>query len=140
MTRNKTFLPTLAELDALRDALLRAGSVALELDLGGTRLRMVPGGCGGGGEGVSADPAPAPPPARGIDSDGPGRLRLADPAGGAPFVTEGATVRDGQLVALLEVGAALLPVHARASGRIAAVLAADGEIVGYGTPLFRLAD
>ncbi|MFV0335183.1 MAG: acetyl-CoA carboxylase biotin carboxyl carrier protein [Tropicimonas sp.] len=136
MTRNKTFRPTLAELDALRDALLRAGSVALELELGGTRLRMVPGGGGG----VSADPAPAPPPARGIDSDGPGRLRLADPAGGAPFVTEGAMVRDGQLVALLEVGAALLPVHARVSGRIAAVLAADGEIVGYGTPLFRLAD
>lgn len=140
MSKTGPFRPTLAELDALRDALLRAGGAALELELGDMRLRMVPARTPMANRSASAHGTPTAAPARTIDSEGPGLLRLFDPAGGPQLVAPGDTVEADQIVALLEVGTALLPVCARAAGRIEAILAEDGDIVGYGTPLFRLAD
>lgn len=141
MSEVPSWRPDLAELDALRAALRRAGNASLELEVGGLRLRMMPTAAA---RPYPADAPPPPKPTLPVDtpvlvSNGPGILRLADPAGGAPFAPPGAEVNAGQIVALLQAGAALWPVEASRSGRIESVLAEDASIVGYGTPLFRLA-
>lgn len=129
--------PTLDEIDALRLALDAVGSVALTLEYGDVRLQIVPAA-----RAAVAPPAETPAaakPAPTINSDGPGILRLSDPSGGAAFVTAGCAIEEGQIVALLEVGTALLPLHADKAGRAAAILAAEGDLVGYGTPIIQLA-
>lgn len=134
-----TWTPTLAELDALRDALMRAGGATLDLSLGETRLVMEPALV------AAADPAPgapapeaAPAPAT-LDADGTGLLHLSDPAGGKPFALVGAPVDAGQIIAVLRAGKALFPVRASRAGTVASALHPDGTLVGYGTPLFTLA-
>lgn len=131
--------PTLAELDALRRALFRAGGTTLELSSGDVRITMVPAPVGAPATPPATTEAAEATPGREITSDGPGVFRPAAPLRDAPFVTPGTAVDEGQIVALLQVGTALLPVTSPAAGRIEAVLAEDGEVVGYGTPLFRLA-
>lgn len=132
MSGNITAGPTLEEIDALRLALEAAGGVALELEDGDVRLHIVPAAPSAGPP-VVAKPAPT------INSDGPGILRLTDPSGGAAFVTTGTAIEAGQIVALLEVGTALLPLHAEKAGRAEAILMAEGDLVGYGTPIIQLA-
>ena len=44
----------------------------------------------------------------------------------------------GQAVGLLQIGPLLLPVTAPLAGVVAAVLAAEGHAVGYGTALVEL--
>lgn len=55
-----------------------------------------------------------------------------------PLVPPGAVVRAGQVVGLLRIGALLLPVTAPQEGILAGMLAEQGTIVGYGTPLVEL--
>ncbi len=47
----------------------------------------------------------------------------------------GSAVEAGQVLALLQVGPLLLPVHAPAAGRLLAWQVAHGAAVGWGTPL-----
>jgi len=56
----------------------------------------------------------------------------------APLARPGATVRAGQTLGLLQVGALLLPVPAPHDGRVAGTLVAHGTAVGYGTALVEL--
>ena len=56
----------------------------------------------------------------------------------APLVRPGAAVRAGQPLALLQIGALLLPVVAPRNATIVGTLAAHGAIVGYATPLIEL--
>lgn len=53
-------------------------------------------------------------------------------------IEPGDEVAEGQLLALVALDDGLAPVHAPAGGTIDAVLAADGQIVDYGMPLFQL--
>lgn len=53
-------------------------------------------------------------------------------------IEPGDEVAEGQLLALVALDESLAPVHAPAGGTIDAVLAADGQIVDYGMPLFQL--
>lgn len=136
-----TWTPTLAELDALRDALMRAGGATLDLSLGETRLVMEPASTAAAGPAPVATataPAAAPAPAT-LDADGPGLLHLSDPAGGKPFAPVGAPVDAGQIIAVLRAGKALFPVRASRAGTVASALHPDGTLVGYGTQLFTLA-
>lgn len=52
----------------------------------------------------------------------------------------GARVQAGQALGLLQIGSLLLAVPAPADGSVHELLAADGAIVGYGTPLVALLD
>ncbi len=131
--------PTLDEIDTLRRALEAAGGVALELEYGEVRLHIVPMVRAAATAAMAAEPPAAARPALTINSDGPGILRLSDPSGGAAFVTAGSAIQAGQIVALLEVGTALLPLHAAEAGHVEAILAAEGDLVGYGTPIIQLA-
>ena len=139
MTDTPAPRPTLAELDALRDALIRAGGASLEIELGDLRVKMVPARPEQATTAAAAPQPPEQPAAITLNSNGPGILRLSDPAGGPPFAAAGTMVSDGQIIALLQAGAALWPVHATASGQIETVLANEGNVVGYATPLFQLA-
>jgi acetyl-CoA carboxylase biotin carboxyl carrier protein len=63
--------------------------------------------------------------------------RAAEP-GGTPFVTEDQPVRAGQQIAIVEAMKLMLPVEADRAGRVARILAADGDFVEYGTPLMSI--
>ncbi len=80
---------------------------------------------------------PAPTPT--LRSPGVGLLRLGHPSWPDLRVGPGTVVREGRLVAFLQVRALYLPVTATASGKIVRILAADGDPVEYDAPLFELA-
>lgn len=94
---------------------------------------------------TQATPPAAPGPA---PSAGPATLTIAASfhgvfyrgpgPGQTPFVQDGDTVEEGQTLAILEAMKVLNRVEADAPGRIVAVLAADGDAVAAGTPLFTL--
>ncbi|MCW0210738.1 MAG: acetyl-CoA carboxylase biotin carboxyl carrier protein subunit [Achromobacter sp.] len=67
-----------------------------------------------------------------------GLLRLAHDDRLPVRIEPGDEVAEGQLLALVALDESLAPVHAPAGGTIDAVLAADGQIVDYGMPLFQL--
>lgn len=140
MSNTDMTAPTLEEIDALRLALEAAGGISLELEFGAVRLHIVPAARIAAPAAGAVETFAAAKPAHTIKSDGPGILRLSDPAGGAAFVTAGSRIAAGQIVALLEVGTALLPLHAAEAGRAEAILANEGDLVGYGTPIIKLAD
>lgn len=52
----------------------------------------------------------------------------------------GTPVQPGQALGLLQIGPLLLPVLAPAAGIVLELLAADGAVVGYATPLVALHD
>jgi acetyl-CoA carboxylase biotin carboxyl carrier protein len=56
----------------------------------------------------------------------------------APLARPGADVGAGQTLALLQIGALLLPVTAPHDGVLAGPLVTHGTAVGYGTPLLQL--
>ena len=67
-----------------------------------------------------------------------GTFYAASAPGEAPFVSVGDTVKKGQTLCVLEAMKMMSEVPAPADGVIAEVLAADGELVGFDQPLFRL--
>lgn len=67
-----------------------------------------------------------------------GWLRLSHPLRTQALVQPGQQVRRGQALALLQIGAVLLPVSAPCAGRVARWLAQDGVRVGYGEPLLEI--
>jgi acetyl-CoA carboxylase biotin carboxyl carrier protein len=67
-----------------------------------------------------------------------GLLRLVHGDRLAIQIEAGDEVAEGQLLALVELDDSLAPVNAPADGVISAVLAAEGQIVDYGMPLFQL--
>jgi len=84
-------------------------------------------------------PALAGAPLASIKASGPGLFFSHHPDERKPWVTPGDSVRNGQLVGVLQIGHLLLPVRSQQDGQVSAVRAAEGEQVGYGQPLFDLA-
>lgn len=141
------------------EASLRGTDIALlEVQAPGVslRLRRVPDGSvvdkAAGSSPVPADApqdAPSHRPAEGAPKDqappscqvragSVGWLRLAHPLRTQALVQPGQVVRRGQALALLQIGAVLLPVSAPCAGRVARWLAQDGTRVGYGEPLLEI--
>lgn len=73
-----------------------------------------------------------------VPSPGVGNFLHAHPLQPVPPVRVGAHVRQGQVLGFLRIGMMLLPVASTGDGILSEVLAADGALVGYGTPLFSL--
>ena len=67
-----------------------------------------------------------------------GTFCAASAPGAAPFAPVGTAVKKGQTVCILEAMKMMSEVPAPADGVIAEVLAADGKLVGFDQPLFRL--
>jgi acetyl-CoA carboxylase biotin carboxyl carrier protein len=56
----------------------------------------------------------------------------------APLAPCGSRIRAGQTVALLQIGALLLPIGAPRDGSVTGVLVPHGTLVGYGTKIIEL--
>jgi acetyl-CoA carboxylase biotin carboxyl carrier protein len=91
--------------------------------------------------------APAPEDAAAADASagvvavtapGVGTFLRAHPLHDVPLADRGETVSAGQAVALLQVGALLVPVAAPVGGLVVDAVAGDGTLVGYGDRLFEL--
>jgi acetyl-CoA carboxylase biotin carboxyl carrier protein len=67
-----------------------------------------------------------------------GRFLHAHPLQDAPLALPGKRVRAGQALGLLQVGMLLIPVTAPRDGVVAAIVAADGALVGFGDRLVDL--
>ena len=74
-----------------------------------------------------------------VTSPGVGLLLCAHPLRDEPLVDAGDRVAAGQVLALLRIGAILVPVPAPCPGIVTAILAADGALVGFGDPVLELA-
>ena len=119
-----------------------------ELETGSLKLSVTKGGRGRANAAPAAQPVPAtaqpaPPPAA---APRPGHLAVESPMvgtfyagpnpGAAPFVEEGVRVEPETTVGLIEAMKVFTAVAAGAAGTIVDVLAADGQAVEYGQPLF----
>lgn len=90
---------------------------------------------------VATVDVPLPPqtrPLREVRAGSVGVLRLSHPLHQQALVHSGQKVQRGQTLALLQIGMALLPVPAPGDGVIGRILAAEGAVVGYGTPLLEI--
>jgi acetyl-CoA carboxylase biotin carboxyl carrier protein len=67
-----------------------------------------------------------------------GTAYLAPQPGTPPFVAVGDTVRDGQVLLLIEAMKVMNQIHAPSAGRVSQILVADGAPVEYGQVLLVL--
>ena len=128
----------LARIQQLTEWLAGTDIAVLELRTPDMQVRL------GRGAGPSKDVPVAPPPASQagtpnvVKSGSVGVFLPAHPLDAAPLAPVGTRVAAGQTVALLRVGALLLPVNADVAGTVMAVPAAPGQPVGYGSALLEL--
>ena len=138
---------TQPELFALMDKFTAGGLTRLEYEAGGARLVLEKSASG------QAGPAPVPaavpaaaaapePPAgeEGACIKAPlvGTFYVAPQPGAAPFAAPGARLKKGEPVCVLEAMKMINQVPAPCDCEVLAVLAKDGELVGFDTPLFRI--
>lgn len=119
-------------------ATMAAAGVA-RLELTGPDLRLVLG------RGASAEPAAVELEAEtvaseaqtiGVAAPGVGTFLRAHPLHHTALAAEGETVGAGQPIAVLQVGALLLPVVAPVAVVVRGARVEDGTLVGYGDRLF----
>ena len=88
---------------------------------------------------VAAQPEAAPEPAEtAITAPIVGTFYSAPTPGSEPFVQVGDYVEAGQTVGIIEAMKVMNNIDAEVSGRVAAVLAHNGQAVEYGQPLILL--
>lgn len=114
---------------------------------GHIRLRRSPGEAGFVDETVSpgamddaasAIVVAAPPAVSAVAAPSVGLFLHHHPLRATPLAPTGTTVRAGQVVGLLQIGALLLTVAAPQAGVVANILVAHDSLVGYGTTLLEL--
>jgi acetyl-CoA carboxylase biotin carboxyl carrier protein len=71
-----------------------------------------------------------------IESPMVGTFYRASSPTAEPYVREGDTIKQGQIVCIIEAMKLMNEIEAKASGRIAKVLVENGQPVEYGQPLF----
>jgi acetyl-CoA carboxylase biotin carboxyl carrier protein len=102
-------------------------------------------------EPVAKAPAPAVTAVEAVSAESPpsegtfplcagtvGVFYRAPEPGASPFVSEGAEVRPGQQVAIVEAMKLMIPVEAERAGRVTEFLVEDGTPVEHGQPLMLL--
>jgi acetyl-CoA carboxylase biotin carboxyl carrier protein len=130
---------------------VRHGLAELEVQQGDTRVRVV------------REHAPAPPAPRAADAAPAREAAAREPAAveadahlvtieapmvgtfyraprpeAPPFVVEGDTVTEGQVLCIIEAMKLMNEIEAKAAGRIARILVENAQPVEYGQPLFLL--
>jgi acetyl-CoA carboxylase biotin carboxyl carrier protein len=145
---------TLERIKELLDLMANAAIAELEVEEQGTRIRIIrqsvlpmdglhPLGL------VEQRPAARQPPAPASSSpETPTQTIVAAPLFGvfhrraspdaAPFVEVGSVVAAGQQLGIIEAMTVFNAVHAAGPGRVAAILAENGQEVAPGQPLFRI--
>jgi biotin carboxyl carrier protein len=133
----------LNEIQQLIAWLEASGMRSLELNRAGEYLRLTVSGGDhnqiGNLDGASGSSTPP--------AEGTGRVALAESAGiflsahpmrSTPFVKIGDTVRKNDVVGLLKTGLIYAPVTAPSEGVVSKIVATDGEMIGYGSPVLEL--
>ncbi|MFJ4376383.1 acetyl-CoA carboxylase biotin carboxyl carrier protein [Pseudomonas japonica] len=133
-------------IEHLLDIAVQAGAGVLEYSGAGARVRLVLDGSASPAPTlrldeqalatVAAAPAPAPAAGRHVEASMTGVFYRAPGPDQAVFVEVGDSVVEGQVLAIVEAMKMLNPLESPVAGRIARILASDGEAVEYGMPLF----
>jgi acetyl-CoA carboxylase biotin carboxyl carrier protein len=126
-------------------ALLReTGLNEIEYAQGDQRIRVVGGtpaaaaAAAPAAVGAPAVAAPRPEAAGTIKAPMVGTVYLAPQPGSAPFVSIGDSVREGQVLLIIEAMKVMNHIHAPRTGRVAEILIAEGAPVEYGQALLIL--
>lgn len=67
-----------------------------------------------------------------------GVFLAAHPLRDAPFVRVGQTVAEGDVLGLLKIGPIYAPIPAPAAGVVSKIVAAEGALLGFGSPVMEL--
>lgn len=142
---------TQPELFALMDKFTAGGLTRLEYEAGGARLVLEKSASGQAVPAAVPAPVPAAVPAAAAAPEPPageegtcikaplvGTFYVAPQPGAAPFAAPGARLKKGEPVCVLEAMKMINQVPAPCDCEVLAVLAKDGELVGFDTPLFRI--
>ncbi|MBW6496469.1 MAG: acetyl-CoA carboxylase biotin carboxyl carrier protein [Burkholderiaceae bacterium] len=143
----------LRKIKTLIDLVAESAISELEISEGDDRVRIVKGGgamVAAGptpvvtsaaapaptAEATAPAPQPEPEPGHIVPSPMVGTFYRASQPGGEPFVTVGASVREGETLCVIEAMKLLNEVEADRAGTIKAVLVENGQPVEFGQPLF----
>lgn len=126
---------TMTDLDDILDRMIAAGLSQLSYSEGRDSISMrlepesaVP---------VSAAPTPVAE-LEAISTVSMGRLAFAHPGRPEDITTDGLAIAAGQAVAYVASGHAITAVVAQKPGTLGRKLAEEGDVVGYGTPVFEI--
>lgn len=119
----------------LVEAMRRSGITRLEIDCGEKDLLTLalPPACPDAAAPTVETATPTP-----VKSPGMGRFVAAGGDDGLGQVTVGDRIGAGQVLGYLELDGARLPVCAPTPGILRGDLPAEGQIIGFGDPLFTL--
>ncbi|HUK58130.1 MAG TPA: acetyl-CoA carboxylase biotin carboxyl carrier protein subunit [Stellaceae bacterium] len=131
---------------ALAALLDETGLSEIEYAVGDVRIRVARGVAPVAAAIVAPPPAAAPPareaeahpPEGAVTSPMVGTAYLAPQPGAAPFVAAGDSVREGQVLLLVEAMKVMNQIHAPRAGRVARIVVTDGAPVEYGQVLMLL--
>jgi acetyl-CoA carboxylase biotin carboxyl carrier protein len=143
----------LRKIKTLIDLVAESAISELEISEGDDRVRIVKGGVAmvapsptpvvtsaaapaPSAEAAAPVPQPEPDPGHIVPSPMVGTFYRASQPGGEPFVTVGASVREGETLCVIEAMKLLNEVEADRAGTIKAVLVENGQPVEFGQPLF----
>lgn len=140
-------------IEKLAELLQRTGLTEIEVSEGEARIRVAKEPAPVAAHATLAPaaaplPAPAPTPAadpaparvaESAESDHPGGVRapmvgtayLTPEPGANPFVSAGATVKEGDTLLIIEAMKVMNPIRAPRSGRIASIMVTNGDPVEY---------
>ena len=137
--------------EAVVDLAARYNLAELEVESGGTRIRVVrehaPVGAAPRAEQARADHAQgqlaavedtAATTLITIEAPMVGTFYRASAPDAAPYVSEGEVIEEGQALCIIEAMKLMNEIEAKVAGRIAKVLVENGQPVEYGQPLFSL--
>ncbi len=127
---------------ALAALLEETGLTEIEYAVGERRIRVVRSGPAAPTTTASPQaPAAAPPPGTAVEAPGTvkspmvGTAYLAPQPDAAPFVKPGDSVREGQILLIIEAMKVMNQIPATRAGKVARILVSDGAPVEYGQPL-----
>jgi acetyl-CoA carboxylase biotin carboxyl carrier protein len=144
--RRRAAVP-LEEVRELVDLALASGLAELEVSRGDLRVR-IRRDFGHGAAPGAAHPTPTAPAPR-VESVAETRLQAIEaPMVGTfyrapsptadPYVREGDTIKEGQVLCIIEAMKLMNEIEAKVAGRIARILVENGQPVEYGQPLFQV--
>ena len=126
---------------ALASLLAETGLTEIEYAVGERRIRVVRGAPAAAAVAIPAPPAAPAPTAAAADAPGAvkspmvGTAYLAPQPGAAPFIKLGDSVREGQVLLIIEAMKVMNQIPAPAPGRVKEILISDGAPVEYGQAL-----
>jgi acetyl-CoA carboxylase biotin carboxyl carrier protein len=115
----------------------------IEVTAGDVRVRVsraLPAPAAPGAPGSAAAPAGETTPSGLVTIEAPmvGTFYRSSSPGSDPYVREGDTVKQGQILCIIEAMKLMNEIESKVSGRIAKILVDNAQAVEFGQPLFLL--